>query len=620
MCGLVGIASRTPVRDRGWLASGRGSLRHRGPDASAETWSDDGRVGLGHVRLAIHDLSPAGKQPMCDNTGNTIVFNGEIYNFADIRTRLIASGYSFQSECDTEVLLKAYAHWGQECLRHLDGMFAFALHDLRANTLFLARDRAGEKPLFYRHVDGELRFASELKGMLVDPALPRRVDRDALDLYLSDGFATGNACLIAGFRKLEAGHCATFDLDSGRLRIQPYWTVPQSRTEGAAIHPADLLEELEGLLARSVAHQLSADVPVGVLLSGGVDSSLVTAMAARHRPRLRTYTASFPGEGRFDEANHAQLVARHFGTEHTVLQLEAPRPELLEKLAWHFDEPIADDSILPTYLICEAVRRDCTVALGGDGADELFGGYPSYSRALQIEARLGRLPQSVRSALAGAAAWAMPLGFRGRAALQMAGFDRRLSFPWCPGYFDAGWRRNMLKPHLRLPRPADDQPVSIQPQERCVADRAMRHDFEHYLPSDILAKVDRASMAVSLEVRAPFLDHHIIEFAFSKIPGHLKASISERKIMLKRLAGKLMPAGFDLARKQGFSSPLQSWLNGSGQFGEMVRDVLLRRDSMFATGAVERLWKTRNLGSNGKRLFALLMLELWHERHGIEAS
>jgi asparagine synthase (glutamine-hydrolysing) len=620
MCGLVGIASRTPVRDRRWLASGIGSLRHRGPDARAESWSDDGRVGLGHARLAIHDLSPAGKQPMCDNVGNTIVFNGEIYNFADIRTRLIASGYSFQSDCDTEVLLKAYANWGEDCLRYLEGMFAFALHDVRTKTVFLARDRAGEKPLFYRHVDGELRFASELKGMLVDPALPRTVDRAALDQYLSDGFSTGNACLIAGFRKLEAGHCATFDLDSGGLRIEPYWKVQQSRSAGAATHPADLLEELERLLSRSVAHQLSADVPVGVLLSGGVDSSLITAMAARHHPRLRTYTASFPGEGRYDEASHAQLVAQHFGTEHTVLQLEAPRPELLEKLAWHFDEPIADDSILPTYLICEAVRRDCTVALGGDGADELFGGYSSYSRALQIEARLGRVPKSVRSAIARAAGRVIPIGFRGRAAVQMAGFDRRFSFPWCPGYFDAGWRKNMLKPHLREKRPCDDPPVSSLPQECDVADRARWHDFGHYLPDVILAKVDRASMAVSLEVRAPFLDHHIIEFAFSKIPGHLKSSISERKILLKRLAGPLMPAGFDLARKQGFSSPLGSWLSGRGQFGELVQDVLRRRDSMFATRAVDQLWKARHLGSNGKRLFALLMLELWRERHGIEAS
>ena len=622
MCGIVGIASNIPQTQRAWLAIGRNAMIHRGPDDAGEWWSADGRVGLAHRRLSIIDLSLAGHQPMHDASGAySIVFNGEIYNFADLRERLITLGHGFRSHSDTEVILAAYRHWGTDCLAHLNGMFAFALFDARQQMMFLARDRAGEKPLFFHQANGVLRFASELKALLADPALPRRIDPDALDCYLAMGYVPGERCMLQGFNKLPPAHAMLFDLQTGQSNVWRYWQLPELEAASqGAMDEAALLDELEALLEDAVRRQMVADVPVGVLLSGGVDSSLITAMAVRASSQVKTFTISFPGHGALDETEHARLIARHFGTEHTELVAQSTTADLIPRLARQFDEPMVDSSMIPTYLVSQLVRQHCSVAVGGDGGDELFGGYDHYSRLLWMKRYLEQLPRPLGQAIAKAAERFLPLGFAGgniRTWMQAMGVDLRQCLPLIASYFDAATRRQLMAQHSDWNLVAEAIYCGRVPEHTDLLQRATRTDFVNYLAEDILVKVDRASMLNSLEVRAPLLDHRLIEFAFSKVPSHLKATPQDRKILLKRLTARVLPPEFDRQRKQGFSIPLAEWLK-TGSFRSLFREVLLDSGSMFDQRTVHALLKGQERGrSNGERLFALVLFELWRREYAI---
>jgi len=596
-------------------------MRHRGPDDAGEWWSADACVGLGHRRLAVIDLSPAGHQPMQDAGGGLcIVFNGEIYNFADLREELTAKGQAFRSHSDTEVILAAYREWGTDCVSRLNGMFAFALYDSRRRQLFLARDRAGEKPLFYAPAQGVLRFASELKGLMADPALPRRIDPEALDCYLAMGFVPGERSILQGVKKLPPAHALVFDLNNGQSRLWRYWQLPEPNASAARDHAdeAGLLDELEALLENSVRRQLVADVPVGVLLSGGVDSSLVTAMAVRAAPRVKTFTIRFPGFGQYDETEHARLIARHFGTEHVELVAAQSTVDLLPLLARQFDEPMADSSMIPTYLVSRLVREHCTVALGGDGGDELFGGYAQYSRLLWLQRNLGGIPQSLRQLSAKTAETLLPVGFKGRNWLQALGGDLHAGLPLIGSLFDRSTRQGLMARQAEWEAAAERIREQSVPESANLLQRATRMDFGNYLAEDILVKVDRASMLNSLEVRAPLLDHRLIEFAFGKVPAQLKATADSRKILLKKLTQRVLPPEFDRQRKQGFSIPLASWLQ-SGPWKAFFHETLLGSDdSVFDRKTVSSLLHGQARGrANSERLFALLMFELWRREYQI---
>lgn len=591
-------------------------MTHRGPDDAGEWWSEDGRVGLAHRRLSIIDLSPAGHQPMLDAAGDlTIVFNGEIYNFAELRERLAGIGASFRSHSDTEVVLEAYRYWGRKCVDHLNGMIAFAIHDVRQQRVFLARDRAGEKPLFYRHDGNSLRFASELKALLADPSLPRRIDPAALDCYLAMGYAPGDLCMLQGFNKLPPGHAMEFDLRTGALKVWRYWQLPE-HDDAAAVDESALLHELETLLEDAVCKQLVADVPVGVLLSGGVDSSLITAMAVRATSRVKTFTIRFPGHGALDETEHARLIARHFGTEHIELEAQPASADLVCRMAHQFDEPMVDSSMIPTCLVSALVRQHCTVALGGDGGDELFGGYGHHSRLLWMQSWLGGVPLSLRRGISLAAEKFLPVGLKGRNWLQGLGTDLECGLPLIASHFDARSRQRLLSGQSPSHAVAEDILKQRVPASADLLQRATRMDFQNYLPEDILVKVDRASMLNSLEVRAPMLDHRLIEFAFGKVPSRLKATQHDKKILLKRLTEHVLPPGFDRQRKQGFSIPLGTWLK-TGPFRELFHDVLLDPRSLFDLRMVRGLLSGMDKGrGNGERLFALVMFELWRREYG----
>jgi asparagine synthase (glutamine-hydrolysing) len=621
MCGIVGIASRTSVIDRVWLIAGRDLLRHRGPDDLGEWWSSDGGVGLGHRRLAVIDLSPAGHQPMQDVSGELcIVYNGEIYNFADLRRELADRGHAFRSHSDTEVILAAYREWGMDCLSRLIGMFAFALYDGRQRQLFMARDRAGEKPLFYALSNGTLRFASELKALMADPTLARRIDPEALDCYLAMGFVPGERCMLQGVKKLPPAHALLFDLEGGQSRLWRYWQLPEldGAASGGQVAEADLLDELEVLLEDAVRRQLVSDVPIGVLLSGGVDSSLVTALAVRATPKLKTFTIGFPSFGGHDETEHARLIAQHFDTEHAELEASESSVELLPLLARQFDEPLVDSSMIPTYLVSRLIREHCTVALGGDGGDELFAGYPHYNRLLWLQQKFGRIPLNARISVAKLAEALLPVGFKGGNWIQALQVDLQLGLPLVASFFDRRTRRCLMAGQGNWDLAAESIREQRIPHTADLLQRATRMDFENYLAEDLLVKVDRASMLNSLEVRAPLLDYRLIEFAFRKVPSQLKATATSRKLLLKKLTARLLPPEFDRHRKQGFSIPLASWLQ-SGSWRSFFRDVLLGSASpLFSRKVVSSLLGGQAKGrANSERLFALVMFELWRREYRV---
>jgi asparagine synthase (glutamine-hydrolysing) len=621
MCGIVGVATRRPWANRDGLVTMRDTMSHRGPDDAGVWWSGDGHVGLAHRRLAVIDLSSAGRQPMADAGGGLwITYNGEIYNYRELRSDLERMGHRFGTATDTEVLLAAYRAWGLECLARLNGMFAFGLYDARDRRLILARDRAGEKPLFFRTSGDGIVFASELKALMADHSLQRVVDPVALQQYLAYGYVPGEACLLAGVRKVPAAHVATYDIETGTLALRPYWHLPDPQSTPAD-SPEALDAALEAALRDSVRLRLVADVPVGILLSGGIDSSLVTAMAAQVSGRVKTFTISFAGHDAYDEAEYARRVAKHFGTDHTELVAEPSTVELLPELARQYDEPLADSSMVPTYLVSRLVRKHATVALGGDGGDELFGGYLHYSWLLQQERLRRAVPEVLRRRMGNVAARILPAGFRGRNYILGLGRELSGSIAQFNSYFDGALQRRLLAPLVKTGVlkgvPPEVYKTSLCRPGQTVLQAATTIDFSTYLVDDILVKVDRASMLTSLEIRAPWLDHRLVELAFGRVPDTLRATAGERKILPRRLATRLLPTGLDLTRKQGFSLPLSSWLQG--KWGRYVKHVLADADPrVFDLATVRGLIEGQRRGySNAQRLFALVMFELWRREYRV---
>ena len=622
MCGIVGTASQKIKIDAKLLMIMRDTMCHRGPD-DAGLWLDPkGCVGLAHRRLSIIDLSQAGHQPMIDiNDQFCIVFNGEIYNYRRLRDKLISMGLSFRTNSDTEIILQAYQAWGENCLEKLNGMFAFALYDKSKKRLFIARDRTGQKPLFYYHSNVRLTFASELKALMEDPAFPRELDLEALNFYLAYGYIPGNMCILKGVYKLPPGHMMTYNVETDRLIIRQYWRLPTS-TQTNAADAGELVSRFQELLKDSVRLRLIADVPVGILLSGGIDSSLVTAMAVEVASKpVKTFTISFPGHDRYDERPYARLVASHFGTDHTELEMEPTSIDVLSDLAKQYDEPIADSSMVPTYLISRLIRQHATVALGGDGGDELFGGYPHHCW-VQHQNRLRCFtPHPLRPLMYKAAGKLFPPGLKGRNYILGCLSELPYSIAQVNTYFDAGLRQRLLAPVWSKANLAQTSPESYKAalcdSTGTPLQMATSVDFLTYLPEDILVKVDRASMLTSLEIRSPYLDHRMIEFAFRQVPDNLRATLRKRKILPCRLAKNLLPKQLDLKRKQGFTMPLHQWFKGS--WGTYFEQVLREADNnLFDQTVIHQLINYQRRGFlNSQRLFALVIFELWRRNYGI---
>ena len=613
MCGIFGIVDYTGNVNAEYVQCRRDLLAYRGPD-DAGTWiSTDCRVGLAHRRLSILDLSPAGHQPMLSQDGRyAIAFNGEVYNFSVLRAELEKQGYYFKSSSDTEVVLTAYQAWGANCLDRFNGMFALAIYDHgdadNAPSLFFARDRAGKKPFYYLHHRKRFQFASELKAIDGGSGL----DAEVLNFYLALGYVPGELCLTKGVKKLPAAHAARLDMTTGHLRVWKYWSLPENIATGRESGEA-LADEVESLLMDSVKLRLASDVPLGVLLSGGLDSSLVVAAAARQLSQpVKTFTISLPGT-RYDEAPFAKLVADYYATDHHVLEVLKPSIDFLDELDSFVDEPIADSSLIPAFMVSRLTREHVTVALGGDGGDELFGGYTDYPTSLADQRRLGWLPIPMIKA-AGTLASLLPAGVKGRnrlASLQGGPLQQMI---WGSPYFDVALRKRIFtQSQLQELGTQLDAPerwlLGLYQQGRDPVDSMTRVHFGSILPDDFLVKVDRASMANSLEMRSPFLDYRLVEYAFAHIPSIWKVQGQETRRVQRILAKRLLPPDLDTKRKQGFSIPMDTWLRQDGC--QRVRDTMEYLPDAIDRKEVDRLIDGHMHGrANGSRLYGLIMLGL----------
>ena len=623
MCGIAGFVERyhgTGRRepDLSLVHAMCEVIRHRGPDD--EGIHVEAGVGLGMRRLSIIDLS-TGHQPI-HNEDDTVwvVFNGEIYNYRELRAELERHGHRFYTASDTETIVHAYEQWGEDCFRRLRGMFGIALWDRRDRTLLLARDRAGIKPIHYAERGGRLYFGSELKSLLAAGAVDGRIDVEALDHYLSFLYTPRDRSIFQGVSKLPPGHLLRWR--DGRSEVRPYWQIGTQEPFGGTAGEA--AAELRRVLADAVRSHMISDVPLGAFLSGGVDSSAVVGLMAEASGRpVQTFSIGFD-EPQYDELEHARAVAAHFGTDHHEFVVRPDGVGILDRIVEHFDEPFADSSAIPTWYVSEIARRHVTVVLSGDGGDELFGGYDRYIPHPRVE-QFDRLPVPGRRRLASAVWPLLPHGVQGKNFLRHVSLDTEGRFIDSIALFRADEKSALYTPAMRSAlRGANAEATLARHFARFSTlpphSRMMRFDFETYLPEDVLTKVDRMSMAHSIESRVPLLDNEVIDFA-ATLPAHFKIHNGRRKHVLKEALRGLLPASILDRRKQGFGVPLDVWFRGNltGMFADVLGSARTRQRGFFEPAFVQRLVQEHLSGRRDHtlRLWQLLVFELWH-RHYVD--
>lgn len=618
MCGIAGYQGTAAP---GVLPDMLRTLRHRGPDDTG--LHEEPSVGIGMTRLAIIDVA-GGRQPMTNEDGSLwIVFNGEIYNHRELQRDLEARGHRFRTRSDTEAILHLYEDEGDRCVERLRGMFAFAIWDAARATLFLARDRLGKKPLYYRHQNGLFLFASEIKALLCHPAVSRQVNLDAFHHYLAFGYTPAEDSIFAGIAKLPPAHTAR--LHQGNLTVRGYWRLPAGR-DVAPPPEAETAARVRHTLQEAVADRLESDVPLGVFLSGGVDSSAVVAcMREATSQRIATFSIGFGASAAsFDERPYARLVAQRFGTDHTEEILEPNVADLLPVLVDHFDEPFADSSAIPTFAVAQATARHVKVALSGIGGDETFGGYPRYL-GVRFSELYRRLPSPLRAIAGKVLVGSVAESEKSR---NWADWFRRFvtgaERPMPDRYI--GWTRFFNDEELaRLATPALQAAWSAPVDSRQRAafahrvpgdgmDGAFRIDLDSYLPDDLLVLADRMSMANSLELRAPFCDHRLVEESLH-LPSRTKIPGTRLKGLLKAAFADVLPPEVLSHRKQGFMVPLGRWLRTDlrGLLEDLLSIERVRRRGLFVPETVERLTREHLSGarSHSDRLWTLMMAEMW---------
>jgi asparagine synthase (glutamine-hydrolysing) len=622
MCGICGVAGGDPARGRELVQRMCDSMVHRGPDDEGIVRTGD--VTLGMRRLSIIDLA-GGHQPMHNEDSSVwVVQNGEIFNHLELRDQLVAAGHVFATESDTEVVVHGYEQWGEPMVERLNGQFAFCVFDQRAGNLFLARDRVGIKPLHYAISDDRLVFASELKALLRDPALRGGIDPVALDEYLAYEFVPSPRSIVRGVSKLRPGHTLTWSLAERKPRVRRYWA-PELNVDGAARHRSldDECDELRAVLRESVRKELISDVPLGVFLSGGIDSSAVTAMMTLLGGDVKSFSVGF-AEQSFDEAPYAREVGRHLGTDHHELTLE---PDMLlgliPKLPTLLDEPLGDASIIPTYLLSAFTRQHVKVALGGDGGDELFAGYPTM-QAHRLAGYYLRAPGLLRRGLVEPVVRRLPVSrnnlsfdFRAKRFVSGAAHPVAERHQRWMGSFAAEERTAVLSLDVRgeLASKNGDSLVdefgSFDP-----LNQVLMMDMRLYLENDILVKLDRASMMASLEGRVPLLNNDFVAYATS-LPLDMKLRGLRSKFLLKRALRGLLPERILQRPKKGFGIPVAEWFRGPlrGQMLEVLSPERLRREGFFDAGAVGGLVREHLAGrrDNRKQLWTLFAFELWYQ-------
>ena len=637
MCGITGFIDYRKNSDKSLLDQMRDSITYRGPDSAGSAFFERERfsLGLGHRRLSILDLSELGNQPM-SHEHLTIIHNGEVYNFEAIKEELVSLGYAFRSHTDTEVILKAFHAWGVVCVEKFRGMFAFAIYDSKEEKLFLFRDRAGVKPLYYARKEGVFLFGSELKTLMVHPAFEKRIDRRALPYYFRFGYIPAPLTIFEDTRKLRPGHYLVCDLAEGSVVEKAYWRVEEYfLQEKSGLHEAEVLERLEEILGDAFALRMVADVPVGVFLSGGVDSSLVAALLQKASDTpLKTFTIGFEEEG-FDEAQFAREIAAHLGTEHTEYYCtKEDMLSLIESLPELYDEPFGDSSAIPTLLVSKLAKEKVSVVLSGDGGDEAFIGYSKYF-ALAKLARLQRSPlkRGVLRLVTGLLSEesverlnsVLPASIRQKNIKDkyqkfknaLESDDLAQMFINASSYVDTKTLRSVLKESE-----ADFSLSAFSVLDRVKGldpiDQMSLCDYKTFMVDDVLTKVDRASMAVSLEAREPLLDHTIIEFV-ARLPAEMKYREGEGKYLLKKILYKYVPKKLIERPKSGFQIPLERWLRSD--LKPLVTHYLdpkrLETSGIYNTEAIakllDRLYQSDKF-VNFSLIWFILMFEMWRER------
>jgi asparagine synthase (glutamine-hydrolysing) len=643
MCGFAGLLAEGQGTDMEPVVSAMTeTLRHRGPDDDGVWFDASAGIGLGSRRLAIVDLSPLGHQPMSSASGRYVLaYNGEIYNHTTLRGELEGMGFRFRGRSDTEVLLAAVERWGLlGALERSNGMFAFALWDRQERRLHLARDRMGEKPLYYGFVGNTMVFASELKALRAHPSFAPEIDREALASFLRYKYVPAPRSIFRGIRKLPPGSYVS--LAQG-MSILPepirYWSlaevVDRGVGEATTVDGTDATEELDALLRDAVRIRMEADVPLGAFLSGGIDSSTIVAlMQAQSRDPVRTFTIGFH-DATYDEARHARRVAEHLGTDHTELYVTAEEAmSVIPRLPGIYDEPFADSSQIPTFLVSELARRTVTVSLSGDGGDELFGGYNRYVWAPQLWRRFGRFPPVVRRAIIGALLLVSPRGwdvlgkglspFLATRMKQSNQGEKLHKLALSLRSDDADGMYLSLVSHWQDPSTLvvgdgfdgristdDDGPAHMQ-----LPARMMYLDSVTYLPDDILTKLDRATMAVSLEGRVPYLDHRVVEFAW-RLPFQMKVGEAKGKRILRQVLDRYVPLELVDRPKWGFGIPLGGWLRGPlREWAESLLDQRRLRDEGFLKPEpIRAAWREHQAGRRNRQyeLWDVLMFQAWLE-------
>ncbi|MCP4270024.1 MAG: asparagine synthase (glutamine-hydrolyzing) [Candidatus Brocadiaceae bacterium] len=605
MCGICGWVDNKPVHPE-IINKMCNQLRHRGPDVQQVKVLNN--VGLGHTRLSIIDLSNSANQPMPnENRTKWLVYNGEFYSFQPYREELCKKGHRFISHTDSEVLLHLYEEEGPDFVKKIRGMFAFGLWDACEQQMMIARDRVGIKPLYYYHKGSTFLFASELKALLQHPSVERELNIEAVNYYFMLGYIPRELCIFKNIKKLLPGHYLLFK--DGDITTHCYWNLPVQNTS-IIKSEEEYIDELLELLNESVRIRLISDVPLGVFLSGGVDSSIIAALMAKNtNTPVKTFSIGFE-EAKYNELSYARRIARHIDSDHNEFIVSLDQVEAIEKLVHFHDEPFADSSAIPTYFVSKLAREHVTVVLSGDGGDELFGGYNWYSWVLQ-QNKFNVIPQIWRQAISAIAS--LPVGnFKGKHLLQSLSLNEFETFFERTSFF-SGNELSKLLPAAYNHDHLKDYQLFFETQGSNILDRLTKTDFRYYLPDDILTKVDRASMAVSLEARLPILDHKVCEFAFN-LPNSFKIKNNSKKYLLKKVASKLLPADFPLERKQGFSIPLKEWMQGG--LGELYMDLLSGKNIITDTlniKYVQDLQKEHTMGTrdHSQRLWAVLMYCFW---------
>ena len=620
MCGICGVLSFTPdaTLEHATLKRMNDSIRHRGPDD--EGYYRDAQASLAMRRLSIIDLN-TGQQPISNESGDVwVVYNGEIYNFKDIRVGLERRGHIFKTQTDTEVIVHAYEEYGDDCVQHFNGMFAIALWDLRNRKLFLARDRIGIKPLYYWKDHFKLVFASELKALILHPDVPRQIDLEALDLFLTLEYVPAPYTIYKGIFKLLPGH--TLTVENGAVKIRQYWDVPYQPVSQSE---AECAEALSSLIDEAVRIRLMSDVPLGAFLSGGIDSSTVVGYMSQNMSEpVQTFSIGFEDDT-YDEVPYANSVAKHFGTNHHVEILRPDIVSLVEQLVPHHDEPFADTSIFPTYLVSKLARQKVKVVLSGDGGDELFAGYDTYI-AEKMDRYYGRLPGTLRQqVLPKIAEWLPPqpakkgLINKVKRMIEGGALNPSLQHTRWMMFLNSSEKNALYQSDLRkiLSDNVTAEYLGGYFELAGQFDKLAQQqyvDIKTYLADDILTKVDRMSMATSIEARVPLLDYHIVEFAMN-LPPHMKLNGSRTKSILRNAVQRLVPDLVLEKPKQGFSIPMKHWLKTS--LKPMMID-LLSKDSLYQHGYFDyqtvSKWIQEHLDghtNHSHRLWSLMVFELW---------